>query len=80
MKYSPLEEKLLALIPADGSSISSRRLIELFYGDEEPFNARAITIARITGLQRKVELMESWRLRKSKRRGPHPVEVWRERV
>jgi hypothetical protein len=81
MKYSDHEARLLALIPADGSEISSRRLADLMYGDDPPINAPQRTMAAINAVALKAaRLREGFIIKKSTRRGPHPVQVWREPI
>jgi hypothetical protein len=81
LKYSDAEQKLLNLIPTNGKSITTEELAEKRYAREEvPFNSRAIVLATLSQLMRKVDNnKENFRIRKGKRRGPRPSEVWAEK-
>ena len=77
MAFSTLEQKLLALIPKDGSRVSSSNLLAAYYGQEVPLNGRPILIGRLRGITAKAEHEKlPWRLRKSKRDGPNAIEFW----
>lgn len=79
--YSDGEQKLLDLIPKNGSRINTEEITLKRYAKEgEPFNARAIIRATLTQLIRKVDQnREPFRIRKGKRSGPWPIEVWTEK-
>jgi hypothetical protein len=81
IKYSDSEQRLLDLIPLNGTSITTEQLAEKRYANEEvPFNSRAIVNATLTQLMRKVDRnKENFKIRKGKRRGPMPSEVWVEK-
>jgi hypothetical protein len=81
MRYSEAEQKLLDLIPTNGKMITTEELAEKRYkGEEVPFNSRAIVLATLSQLMRKVDRnKENFRIKKGKRRGPMPSEVWVER-
>jgi hypothetical protein len=81
LKYSDSEQKLLDLIPTDGRPITTEQLADKRYSKEEvPFNSRAIVLATLTQLMRKVDRNEeNFRIRKGRRRGPMPSEVWVEK-
>jgi hypothetical protein len=81
IQYSEAETKLLELIPTNGSKITTEELATKRYAREEmPFNSRAIIRATLATLMRKVDLnKESFRIRKGRRRGPRPSEVWAEK-
>jgi hypothetical protein len=81
LKYSLAEQKLLDLIPTDGSIITTEELAKKRYAREEvPFNSVAIVRATLSNLMRKVDRnKESFRIRKGKRRGPYAQEVWAEK-
>jgi hypothetical protein len=81
LKYSESEQKLLNLIPKNGNTITTEELTKKRYRSEEiPFNSRAIIGATLTQLIRKVDRnKENFRIRKGRRRGPMPSEVWVER-
>jgi hypothetical protein len=81
LRYSEAEQKLLDLIPTNGRMITTEQLAEKRYkGEEVPFNSRAIVLATLSQLIRKVDRnRENFLIRKGKRRGPMPSEVWVER-
>jgi hypothetical protein len=81
IKYSDSERRLLDLIPLNGTAITTEQLAEKRYAHEEvPFNSRAIVNATLTQLMRKVDRnKENYKIRKGKRRGPMPSEVWVEK-
>jgi hypothetical protein len=78
--YSPSERRLLDLIKY-GQKISTSELLEGMYeGEYEPFHGRGSVNATLSDLIRKVDLnREPFVIRKSARRGPYPVSVWREK-
>jgi len=81
MKFSELEQRLFDLLPKDGSRVTSRDLIEKYYGAERPFNARAIVIDRLKTIAAKAEHANApWRVCKGPRVGPHPMEFWLEQA
>jgi hypothetical protein len=81
MKYSEAEQKLLDLIPTNGNTITTEELAVKRYANEEvPFNSRAIVLATLSQLMRKVDRnRENFKIRKGKRRCPRPSEVWAEK-
>jgi hypothetical protein len=81
MKYSSSEQKLLDLIPTDGTSISTEELADKRYeGEEVPFNSRGIVLATLSQLIRKVDHnKENFKIRKGRRMGPIPTEIWVEK-
>jgi hypothetical protein len=81
LRYSEAEQKLLDLIPTNGKMITTEELAAKRYSREEvPFNSRAIVLATLTQLIRKVDAnRENFKIRKGKRRGPMPSEIWVER-
>ena len=79
-KYSPTERSLLGLIPTGGRRINSAELIQLHYGRKPPFNARQAINTAMRQLMLKVSRnKEPFILAKSDRRGPHPIEYWKEK-
>jgi len=78
IKYSPSEEKILKLIPKNGSRVSSEELLKLFYGRKQrPFFARNVIIGTLRSLARKMEKNhDPYRLHKSERKGPKPIDFW----
>jgi hypothetical protein len=81
LRYSEAEQKLLDLIPVNGRPITTEELADKRYASEEvPFNSRAIVLATLSQLMRKVDKnKENFRIRKGKRRGPRPSEIWAEK-
>lgn len=82
MRYSGREQKFLALLPKDGSKISSTRIGDLFYGRAtRPFHSRVIIIGVMRSLMRKVRHnREPFRVVKGPQSGPRPIEFWIERA
>ena len=77
IKFSDLEQKLLDLIPKDGTKVDSTSLIRDYYGEEAPFNARNIVVGRLRDIAAKaVHAHLPWRLRKSPRNGPNAILFW----
>lgn len=77
VKLSDRESRLLALLPPDGSPISTHDLVQNYWRrEEEPFNARGLITTRMNGIIRKLEFMrdDKRRVTKSERRGPRPIE------
>ena len=81
VRYSPTEQRILALLPEDGTKLSSDEIIDLHYGKRKrPFNARQTVIGALRTLIRKsVKNREPFRICKSERKGPHPMKFWIER-
>ena len=78
--YSASEQRLLTLLPSDGSKITSTALIATFYGDDGPFFARAALHTLMRHLMRKVEVnAEPFTIRKTARRGPVLTKFWIDR-
>lgn len=83
ISFTDLERELLALIPEDGSKITTTDLVISLYGEGPgPHLAPGPNvIARLKSIALKAERMQlPWRLSKSARRGPQPSEFWRTRV
>ena len=81
IKFSPLESELIELIPHKPERIDTNALIKRYYPKDPPLNARAIVVDRLRGIAEKAERGNmDWRLRKSKRAGPHPQQFWIESV
>jgi hypothetical protein len=81
MKYSNSEQKLLDLIPTDGTPISTEELaVKRYEGEKVPFNSRGIVLATLSQLIRKVDHnKENFKIRKGRRMGPIPSEIWVEK-
>jgi hypothetical protein len=69
---SEAEEKLYKILSRrPKKKFSSTELVDLYWDSTPPFNARAIIHQRMAVLARKTK-----RIRKSERRGPHPISFW----
>lgn len=80
MRFSPSEERILSLLPQGGERITTEALARLYYGRAIPFNGRIIVAGLVRNLERKTTLMKDpTRVRRTRRAGPHPIQVWLER-
>lgn len=80
IKFSRLEEDLLALLPVDGAKVDTPTLVDRYYVNvtPKPLNARATIISRLRGIAAKAERAGlPWRIHKTKRSGPRPQTFWR---
>jgi hypothetical protein len=79
-KYSPLEAKILALIPEDGRKINTIELANQVYEPGKfPTFPRQTVLHIANRLIQKSDLYEeSWEIFKSPPRGSQPVYFWRE--
>lgn len=77
-KYSPMEEKLLRLLPKGGKPITSSKLAEKIYSRDvhaSPLFARESVRGIMASLIRKTKLnREPYVIERSERAGPHPLE------
>jgi hypothetical protein len=75
VKLNEKEERLLKLLGQ--KTRTTTQLAELFYREEPtgpPFNANQIILGRMNTIRRKLHAMRDPRmLKKSDRRGPHPI-------
>jgi hypothetical protein len=80
IRYSPLETRILELIPKDGSKITTEEITNKVYRPgEAPFNDRATVLHGLNRLIAKSdENEEPWEIFKSKRRGSQPAYFWKE--
>jgi hypothetical protein len=79
-KLSPGEQRLLDLLVREEGKISTNTLTRLFYdGRERPYNARQTVVGLVRSLCDKTLVDPSMRVRRTKRGGPHPIQVWVER-
>ncbi len=77
--YSPMEQKILALLPVDGKAVSSKYIAQQIYkGRRPPRNSRVVVMGAIRSLIEKAK-SEKIRIMRSRRMGPFPIEVWREK-
>jgi hypothetical protein len=78
-KYSPMEKKILSVIPTDGRKIHTLQLVDMIYDGKVPRYARESVLTCANALMRKSdENNEPWEIFKSKPRGPQPIYWWRE--
>jgi hypothetical protein len=80
IRYSPLEARILELIPEDGRKINTIELTNLVYKPgEAPINARQTVLHSVNRLIYKSdENEEPWEIFKSTPRGAHALYFWRE--
>ena len=79
VRYSPGEQRLFALL--NQKPIPSTVLAGKYYrGDVGvPYHSRKIVIGLADSLRKKVIInREPFRVIKSNRKGPHPIEIWLE--
>lgn len=80
IKFSQRELDLIKLVPFN-KPINSTMLVELYFGQNPPLNARPIIISRLRHIAKKAEAANlDWRLHKTYRTGPIPQSFWREKV
>jgi hypothetical protein len=80
IKYSPRERAIFMLLPQNGKSINTHSLIDRYYKKKAPVNARMCIIGAMRSLISKVQRnREPFRIKKSDRSGPHPMEFWVEK-
>lgn len=77
-RYSPLERKLFAQLPVSSKAkggVTTTMLSAQLYG--RAINGRQTVLVALTGLKEKVTRnREPFRIIKTVRRGPHPMEWW----
>jgi hypothetical protein len=78
--YSPLETRILELIPEDGRRINTIEITgKVYKPGEAPFSARQTVLHSINRLIRKSDLNEEpWEIFKSTPRGSQACYFWRE--
>lgn len=79
VRYSPLERQAFAMLPqmkqAMSSPVDSLQLAGRLFGKK--INGRQMALGLVTSLQTKAQRnREPFRIRKSKRNGPWPIEFW----
>ena len=76
VKYSPLEKRLFGQLQR--SPKSTVDITEAVYPERErPFNARQSVLGALNSLSKKIrQNREPFAIKKSKRKGPHPVNFW----
>ena len=78
-KYSPTEQRVLALLPSDGTKLTSGEIMDLHFGTakRKPLNAQKIIIGILRSLMLKSSRnREPFRICKSARKGPYPIKFW----
>jgi hypothetical protein len=77
--YSPMERKILAVIPEWPTMINTLDLVEIVYEPgKEPRNARQSILTAVNSLiEKSDENMEPFEIFKSKPRGSQPSYFWR---
>jgi hypothetical protein len=81
IRLSDHEQIVLKLIPSNGKKITTRVLVVKFYeylGTKVPMHGRVNVGSKIRSLIKKTRLNDV-RVRSSKRAGPYPIDVWKER-
>jgi hypothetical protein len=79
-RYSPLEQRIFALLPRDGSKVSTEWLAHKIYGKRIPMHGRVTITGTLRALVQKAEQnKEPFRICRSEAAGPYPLEVWLER-
>lgn len=77
---SPSEEAILRLIPRDGRPITTKELVKRRYRncpEARPTNAQVVVSGVVRSLLKKASRNRSMpRLKRSRRMGPRPIEVW----
>ncbi len=78
---SPAEERVLSILLKRKRPITTKDLIPLYYaGREVPQHARHSIVGTVTSLAEKTARGEErFKVIRTQRRGPKPIEVWVER-
>ncbi len=76
--YSSSEERIFALLPLNGKSIDTSELTRRFYrGKRIPMNGRVIVTGTLRKLIEKARAnKEPFKIVRTPRAGPRPIEVW----
>jgi hypothetical protein len=73
--FSPSEQRLYDLLPANGRALTTTELTRRFYGRRQaPENAHGVVTQLTRILERKTK-RRPMRVERTTRRGPHPIEV-----
>jgi hypothetical protein len=81
IRYSPTEREVFDLIPPLPRRVSSREIVRRMWDGKAPYHALSSINSALNGLASKIELNdEPFRVRKSVRAGPHPIDYWIEKV
>lgn len=82
VRYSKKEQTLFKLLPQDGKRITSVKLLKGLARKANgslPFHARTSLVGAMRSLIEKVDRnREPFRVKKSDRAGPNPIEFWLE--
>ena len=78
IRYSPLEQRILDLIPKDGRKINTMELTNLVYnpGEAPVFARQAILHTANKLIFKSDENEEPWEIFKSRSKGGQPVYFW----
>jgi len=79
MKLSPNEQRIFDLVPSGGKKITTSDLAKKFYDNDIPFNGQVIVSGIARALEKKTKGHDV-RMKRSKRSGPHPISVWKEKT
>lgn len=81
-RYSPNQTRLLAILERlGGVAADSKKIVSLHYARRErPLHAQNSVVCVLNSLIVKVRRnREQFRVKKTERRGPYPIEYWMER-
>lgn len=74
--YTPNEDRLLTILEIDKET-DTRTIASKLYGRSPPRYAQNSVVSVLNNLTRKVRRnRERFRIRKSRRAGPHPIKFW----
>lgn len=80
LRLSRSEQAILDLLPLSGRRLTTEDITAKHYGRAAPYHGRIVVAGVVRSLERKTSKMNlGGRVRRSKRAGPHPIEVWWER-
>jgi len=77
MKLSPNEQRIFDMVPNGGKKITTAALAKKFYDGVVPYNGQVIVSGIARALEKKT-VGHPVRVKRSKRTGPHPINVWKE--
>jgi hypothetical protein len=81
IKYSDRERDIFRLLPQDGKTIDTNKLVQRYYRKQIPNHPGATIIGTMRSFMRKIERnKEPFRIKKSVRAGPYPIEFWIEPI
>lgn len=78
MSFSPSEARVISILKAtQGSRLTTAQLADRFYKKaDRPEHARVIIAGIVRSLVKKTARARDFKVRRSNRAGPHPIEVW----